>query len=251
MTRRFIDLSVPIKNNSQEPVPPVIEYRDHAMGAINFGKRYNIKPEDFKNGQYCAVEQINLNSHSGTHVDAPWHYGPLSGGEKARTIDEMPLDWFFHDGVTLDFSDRGAGDRIEAEDIEEALKNIGYTLKAMDIVLIRTDNLRKNINKPNNWELQPGMTRGSTLWLIEHGIKVMGIDAYSWDRPSKFMRQEMEQGIEFFQAHNVGHEIEYCHIEKLYNLESLPPFGFTVAVFPIKIEKGSAGWVRPVAIIDD
>jgi len=251
MAKRFIDLAVAIKNNSYEPVPPVIEYRDHDMGAISFGKKYNIKPEDFKNGQYCAVEQINLGTHSGTHVDAPWHYGPQSGGKKARTIDEMPLDWFFHDGVVLDFSSRGAGERIEAEDLQQEVKRIGYTIKPMDIVLIRTDNLRKYGAQPDNWDLQPGMTRGSTLWLIEQGVKVMGIDAYSWDRPSKFMREEMKQGAQFWEAHYLGQDIEYCHIEKLYNLHLLPPFGFTVAAFPVKIEKGSAGWARPVAIIED
>ena len=52
-------------------------------------------------------------------------------------------------------------------------------------------------------------------------------------------------------AHRVGIEHEYCHIEKLSNLDKLPtPFGFKVAVFPIKIEKASAGWVRAVAILE-
>jgi kynurenine formamidase len=52
-------------------------------------------------------------------------------------------------------------------------------------------------------------------------------------------------------AHFVGKEKEYCQIEKLANLEKIPqPFGFKVAVFPIKVEGASAGWARPVAIIE-
>jgi kynurenine formamidase len=40
-------------------------------------------------------------------------------------------------------------------------------------------------------------------------------------------------------------------MEKLTNLESLPPFGFKVSCFPVKIEKASAGWTRCVALLDD
>ncbi|MBI4496106.1 MAG: cyclase family protein, partial [Deltaproteobacteria bacterium] len=53
-------------------------------------------------------------------------------------------------------------------------------------------------------------------------------------------------------AHWVGREKEYLHIENLTNLDQIPrPYGFTVAAFPIKIERASAGWVRAVAIIEE
>jgi len=53
-------------------------------------------------------------------------------------------------------------------------------------------------------------------------------------------------------AHFLGREREYCHIEKMANLDKIPkPFGFKVACFPIKVEKASAGWVRAVAIIEE
>ena len=49
-----------------------------------------------------------------------------------------------------------------------------------------------------------------------------------------------------------GKDKEYCHIENLTNLDKIPePFGFKVAVFPVKIEKAGGGWVRAVAIIDE
>ncbi|HSJ41139.1 MAG TPA: cyclase family protein, partial [Xanthobacteraceae bacterium] len=53
-----------------------------------------------------------------------------------------------------------------------------------------------------------------------------------------------------WEGHRAGREIGYCHIEKLHNLASLPPHGFTVACFPVKIHYASAGWTRAVAIID-
>jgi len=54
-----------------------------------------------------------------------------------------------------------------------------------------------------------------------------------------------------WEAHFAGREREYCHIEKLANLDKIPkPFGFKVACFPIKITGASAGWCRPVAIVE-
>jgi kynurenine formamidase len=45
--------------------------------------------------------------------------------------------------------------------------------------------------------------------------------------------------------------MSYCHLEKLHNLEVLPPSGFTIACFPFKIRGASAGFTRAVAIFDD
>jgi len=56
----------------------------------------------------------------------------------------------------------------------------------------------------------------------------------------------------FFPAHFVGREREHLHMEKLANLGAIPrPHGFKVSALPIKITGGSAGWVRPVAIVED
>ena len=94
----------------------------------------------------------------------------------------------FGDGVVLDFSDRPAGYGITEADVKEALGKIEYTLKPKDIVLkIRTSNLKRYGDMPGIWHLQPGMTRESTIWLVKQGVRLVGIDAYSWDRPSKYI----------------------------------------------------------------
>ena len=54
-----------------------------------------------------------------------------------------------------------------------------------------------------------------------------------------------------WEGHKASLDIGYCHMEKLANLEALPPKGFKVACFPVKIEGASAGWTRAVAIIDE
>jgi kynurenine formamidase len=53
-----------------------------------------------------------------------------------------------------------------------------------------------------------------------------------------------------WEGHKAGREIGYCHLEKLHNLEALPAKGFTVSCFPVKVQGGSAGWTRAVALMD-
>ena len=81
----------------------------------------------------------------------------------------------------------------------------------------------------------------------------MGIDAWGWDRPFWALKEEFQRTGDksiLWEGHRAGIEKEYCHIEKLANLDKLPrPFGFEVACFPVKLTGGSAGWCRAVAII--
>jgi kynurenine formamidase len=122
----------------------------------------------------------------------------------------------------------------------------------LDIVLIRTD--RYKYHGETGFESKhPGMSKEATLWLIEHGIKIMGIDAWGWDRALDVMIADLKSGEkdQFWESHYLGKEREYCHLERLANLDKIPiPYGFKVSVFPIKIEGASAGWVRAVAIIE-
>lgn len=247
----FIDLSVPLKNGAQEPDAPHIDYVDHAAGAKRYAGMWDIPMSAFPEGKFAAVERVTALTHNGTHVDAPWHYGDTSEGQRARTIDEMPLEWFFSDGVVLDMRHKKRGEAIEVPDVQAELERIGYRLKPLDIVLVHTGTA-KRFDEPNNWNMNPGMTRASTLWLIEQGIRLMGIDAWGWDRPFDQMIAEAKAGANtLWEAHYAGKEREYCQIEKLCNLESIPrPFGFKVAVFPVKIAGASAGWARPVAIVE-
>ena len=248
------DLSFALSNSDPEPMlQPKIIYQDHRETAKGFGAAFGLQPEDFPDSNFAGVETVTLSTHSGTHLDAPWHYGPLSGGRPARTIDEMPLEWFFSDGVVLDFTHKGAGKSITPREMEQALGKIGYTLKPYDIVLVRTDTY-KRFSEPRYDDLHCGVTPEATHWLIDRGIKVMGIDAWGWDPPFTMMADQVRQGHKevLWAAHFVGKEKEYCHIEKLANLDKLPrPSGFKVAVFPVKIERASAGWVRAVAIFEE
>jgi kynurenine formamidase len=249
---RCIDLSVPLYNFSMDRDSAHIFSWAHREGARRVSKAYDFDLDLLADGLAAAAEEVTLNTHSGTHLDAPWHYGPTCGGQPARTVDRIPLEWCFSDGVVLDLTHKGPGELITARDLEEAVRRIGYRIKPYDIVLIRTDAI-KHYEKPDFLSCQPGMGRESTLWLLDRGVKVMGIDAWSFDRPLAEMVKDLKAGRReaYWPAHLVGREREYCHLEKLANLDLLSkPFGFRVAVFPIKVERASAGWVRAVAVFE-
>lgn len=256
--KRFIDLSIGIEAGLPSDPPmmiPKIDYMNHEAGVNSMMDFFpGINKEDLPGGLGWAVEFIHLSTHSGTHLDAPYHYHPtMDKGKPSTTIDEIPLEWCFSDGVLLDFRHKGDGERITAADVKDALKKIKYEIKPLDIVLIQTG-AEAYWGKQEYLIRGAGMDRESTLFLTEQGVKVVGIDAWSWDRPLPFLAKEFQKNHDprvIWEAHFAGIEIGYCHMEKMANLSAIgKPYGFQICCFPIKIKGASAGWVRPVAIVE-
>ncbi len=248
---KLVDLSVPIEESPSEPFKVEIDRQDHRAGSAVMQGIFNCSEKDLPGGLGWANDRLTLITHAGTHLDAPYHFAPTAEGKPARTIDQIPLEWCFSDAFVLDMRHKPEGSRIEVADVEEALAKIDYSIKPLDIALIMTGTDR-HWGKPDYPNRGCGMGRESTLWLIEHGVKIMGIDAWGFDRPFPSITEEFsgtgDKSV-IWEAHFAGIEREYCHIEKLANLDLLPPHGFKVAVFPVKITGASAAWARPVAII--
>jgi len=250
---QIIDLSVPTEESPSEALSLKVVHQSHEETAPMLAGFFGCEAEDLRDGLGYANDQVELISHSGTHLDAPWHYAPKSEGRPARTIDQIPLEWCYGDGVVLDFRKKPKGAMITVENLEAALDDIGYVLKPLDIVLIQTG-ADKLWGRAEYFHAGCGMGRASTLWLVEKGIRVMGIDSWGWDRPFWAIKEAFIKTKDrriLWEAHLAGIEREYCHMEKLANLDKLPvPFGFKVACFPVKLTGGSAGWCRAVAILE-
>lgn len=252
---RLIDLSVPLEDAAvSEPMPPRIKYVTHeAEGLQQMQQFLGVRPEDLvvSSGLGWAVEKIEAITHTGTHVDAPYHYGPTSEGKASRRIDEVPLEWCFAPGVVLDVRHKAAGECITIADLETALAKIAYRLRPCDIVLLHTG-ADKRLHSAEYFA-QPGLGREGVLWLVEQGVKVIGIDAYTLDRPFANMVADYRRtgdGRYIWPAHFAGITREYCQIEKLANLDRIPrPHGFHVSCLPVKIKGASAAWCRAVALI--
>jgi kynurenine formamidase len=204
---KIVDLSHTIESSPQD-LPDFlrvdVSYSDHQAGAREFQDAFGIPPRLFRNGEGPAGERLSIGTHAGTHLDAPYHYNSVIGGQPSPTIDELPLEWFFGPGVVVDAHEKPDGDAVTAEEMEHGIRAAGHELAAGDIVLVHT-----------------------------------GRDAFYGERD--------EPGI-FWAAHQV--DLPYSQIERLTNLGALPPTGFTVACFPLKIKGASAGLSRVVAIIE-
>ncbi len=252
---RIVDLSATIAPTPPD-APPFyrtgIAYADHRAGAAQVEALFKVPPRLLRDGEGWATETItDLMTHNVTHVDAPWHYNSTIGGERARTVDELPLEWFFGDGVMLDMAHKADGDAVTAADVEGELARIGYRLKPRDIVAVRTGR-DAFYGQPDYVFRGPGVTPEATRWLFERGVRVMGIDAWGWDAPLDRQAREAlarQEGGIFWAAHQA--DLPYVQIERLVNLGALPPFGFTIACFPLKIQGGSAGPTRAVALLPD
>ena len=197
---RIVDLSVPLEDGAvSEPMPARIQYVRHdGQGLEQMERFFGVKPEDlvYSEGRGWAIEEVQAITHTGTHVDAPFHYGPQSEGRPARTIDEVPLEWCLAPGVVLDMRHKQPGDFIEVADLQAALAQIEYHLKPLDIVLLQTG-ADQRIDS-TAYFAQPGLGRDGTLWLVEQGVKVIGIDAYTIDRPFLFLITDDKTGAILF-----------------------------------------------------
>ena len=250
----IVDLSVPLQPRPDERdlVRIEIEYDDHAEGAAAIERLFGVPRDLLRDGEGWAADTLkHLSTHATTHVDAPWHYNSMVQGERAKTIDQIPLEWFFAPGVVLDFTGRADGDAITAADLAPALRTAGHTLSPGHIVLIHTgrDRYYDQIDYPARG---PGVTAEATHWLHDRGVRVVGIDAWGWDQPLHIQAEQAKRARQpgiFWAAHQT--DLEYCQIERLANLGELPTTGFTVACFPLKLIGGSAAPARVVAIIPD
>ena len=258
MPRRIVDLSVALEAGIASDPPghlPAIEYLDHhttAAGMISFFPGASV--EDLPGGEGWAVERLNVSTHNGTHLDSPYHFhSTMDGGQRAITIDEVPLEWCFAPGVKLDFRHLPDGHVVTAAEVEAELTRISHVLQPSDIVVVNTA-AGARYGQPDYVSSGCGMGREATLYLTERGVRITGTDAWSWDAPFVHTARRYAESHDpsiIWEGHRAGMERAYCHIEKLANLESLPPTGFMISCFPFKIRAASAGFTRAVAIFED
>ena len=256
---RFVDLSITLDPDVVTDPPfmrPTITRQTHRETVAEARHFFpGITAEQFPGGEgFAASETLTLTTHNGTHLDAPWHYHPTQdGGKPAMTIDEVPLDWCFRPGVKLDFRDLPDGHVVTAAQVEAELARIGHDLRPLDIVLVNT-RAGSRLGQPDFLSAGCGMGYDATMHLTSRGVRVTGIDAWSWDAPFVHTAARVAETGDtslVWEGHKAGRDIGYCHMEKLTGLEALPPHGFTVCCFPAKVKGGSAGWTRAVAILDD
>lgn len=258
---RLIDLSSPVDPSHHNPNPVVHEVLTPREGAEHMSAEMRehfdlaFEPDELPDGEFLSLDTLTLTTHTGTHVDAPSHYGSRTsyGNGVPRDIDQMPLDWFFRPGVVLDLTGEETG-AVGAARLEKEITRIGYTPRPLDIVLLHAS-AQRHLGRREYFTDFTGLDGPAVHLLLDLGVRVIGTDAFSLDAPfADIITRYRESGDRsvLWPAHVAGREREYCQIECLANLDALPaPYGFRVACFPVKIAGAGAGWTRAVALLDD
>lgn len=253
---KIVDLSKAIQYNSGDPKFMQVKVRHKAHGKAKwllrlFGLPFRLFPKNWIG--WADDNIVKMGVHSTTHIDAPWHYHPVCEGLPAKTIDEIPLEWCYGEGMVIDMRHKKDFEVITKEDLTSFIDTHKLILSPGMIVLIMTGR-DQTMGSRKFFTHGTGMSAAATEWLIDQGIKVMGIDQWGWDLPLPYLIKEAKRTNNselFWEAHLVGRRKEYCHIEQLTNLQALPSSGFKVCVFPLKIVGASAAPARVVAIVED
>jgi kynurenine formamidase len=198
-------------------------------------------------GFFYAAFAFCMPEHGGTHLDAPYHFG-----ERQEPTDEIPLRRLMASAVVIDVTRSALKDRdyrVTQEDVLAFEKTQGR-IGAGTIVLVRTGWSRHwpdrlaylGDNTPGDASKLrfPGYGEDAARLLVEERqVAVLGIDTASVDygRSTDFI------------VHRVAAARNVPNLENLTNLDRLPARGATVIALPMKIEGGSGGPARVVAVV--
>jgi kynurenine formamidase len=198
-------------------------------------------------GFYYASNTLSTPEHGGTHLDAPRHFS-----ETGRTADQVPLDQLIAPAVVIDVTAQAAKDRdyrLTREDVLQFEKVNGAIARGT-IVLLRTGWSRYWPNaKAYLGDDTPGDAsklsfpsygvEAAKLLVEERGVAALGIDTASIDYGKSTD----------FQVHRIAAARNVLGFENLTNLDRLPARGVTILALPMKIEGGSGGPLRAVAMV--
>lgn len=261
---RLVDLTRPLDPKDIEKLPepvrpaaatmvPDIEYqRPGFEGAAALCAAFGCTKEDLPEGEGWGAERLHINTHLGTHLDAPLHYGTTCEGRPARTVTDIELQELYVDGLVLDL--RGMvkpNEGIEVEALKQAIADNGAPITPGCALMLRTGQEQYDLGDAAYFQY-PGMTREGTLFLAHTGAKLLCTDALGWDRPFPVIRRafrETGDRTTIWDGHFAGREKEVFIVQQIYNLRAVPPNGFKVGVFPLPLARCSASPARVVAFV--
>lgn len=237
-------------------ISPTIEYFSPAgKGLDRVTSIFGITAEELPNHEGWGEDMLTeMNTHCGTHVDAPLHSGSIIEGKPARTISDIDIQELYRPAMVLDMRDFVEPDTaMSIDSLEEAIRRNGKDIEPGDAVLIRTGQERYEMSDPEFYRY-PGMSGAGTRYLTGKGATILGTDAMAWDRPFPVMKKAYEEtgdSSEIWDGHFAIQDKEAFIVQQMTNLAALPPHGFMVGFFPIRLPKTSAAPARVVAFLPD
>lgn len=176
------------------------------------------------------LELLFLSSHSGTHIDAPFHFI-----NKGITIEKIPLHRLITDAILFRIK-KGADNKITKKDILEFERKHGPIQPSS--TLIFDTGWSKNLAKEHYFTKNPGLSSAAAKYLTIKKINLVGIDSPSIDAGKD----------KKFSAHHVLLKKGVLILENLCNLKKISKLHFKLLVLPLKLKGATGSPVRAVAL---
>ncbi len=176
------------------------------------------------------LELLFLSSHSGTHMDAPFHF--IKDGMKIHQID---TNRFVRDAVILKLK-KGPNQSITKKDIIQFEKKFGKIPN--DATIIIATGWYKNLTKKTYFEKNPGLSSSAADYLSSKKINLVGIDSPSIDVGSN----------KEFSVHKILSKNNIIIVENLANLEKIKGSKFKFIALPLKLKDATGSPIRAIAV---
>lgn len=254
----LVDISMPIDPQGWEPdtlemnVLSPTAGGQHMVDALRSAFDIEFDISELPGGEFLSLDTLQLTTHTGTHIDAPSHYGSRPDGQRPLDIDEVPLEWFQGQGAVLDLT--AVSDWVIGLDaLQEAEAACPNPITPGTIVLLLTG-AWKHAGTQRYFTDFIGLSGEATSYLLDKGVKVIGTDAFSLDSPFTTIIQKFHETNDpslLWPAHVIGRDRPYSQIERLGDLSPLVGREFTITCFPVAIKGAGAGWTRAVASLTE
>lgn len=175
-------------------------------------------------------ELLFMSSHSGTHMDAPYHFA-----EDGMKIHQIPMERLAGEAVLIRL-DKGAGQTITTSDLLDHQQRTGAIPEGFPVVF--HTGWQKHLNSENYFTENPGLSADAAEYLASMGAPLIGIDS-----PSIDMGRNTD-----FPAHHILARQGTLNVENLANLDKIKSSTFRYVILPLKILDATGSPVRAVAI---
>ncbi len=175
------------------------------------------------------LELLFLSSHTGTHLDAPFHF--VKNGIK---IDQIPLDRLMGKAILIKLK-KSKNSSISKSDILQFEKKNGNIPKNSSIFFF-TD-WQKNLKNDNYFTENPGLALSAAKYLAQKKTNLVGIDSPSIDLGKD----------ESFSVHHTLSKNNILIVENLANLNKISSKEFNFTILPLKLKDATGSPVRAVA----